>query len=95
MFNYVIEKIKRSEFKNTPFRHLYIENLFDENHFSAITNAKEINIPPINCDSDLFDSLINVKEKILSILPTNFKAKIKNIIRKSGDKVVNDRLKKN
>ena len=65
MFNYVIEKIKRSEFKNTPFRHLYIENLFDENHFSAITNAREINIPPINCDSDLFDSLFEKGYKII------------------------------
>lgn len=66
MFNYVIEKINSADFSTTPFRHIYIEELFSHEHFSAIINADEINVPPQESDSALFDDLFERGYKIVN-----------------------------
>jgi hypothetical protein len=66
MFDYVINKIESAEFTESPFRHLYIEDLFSEEHFSAITSAREIGLPPQNSDSELFDALFGNGYKIIN-----------------------------
>ena len=36
-FNYLIEKINKSDFKYEPFKHIYIEDFFKEDDFKKIT----------------------------------------------------------
>jgi hypothetical protein len=66
MFDYIIDKIESAELTESPFRHLYIEDLFSEEHFSAITTAAEIGLPPQDSDSELFDALFANGYKIIN-----------------------------
>lgn len=66
MFDYVIEKIRNAEFSESPFHHLYLEDLFSPEHFDAITSAPEVHIPPQHTDAELFDALFSCGYKIVN-----------------------------
>lgn len=66
MFNYVIEKIENADFRETPFRHVYVEDLFSPDHFSEIVSAREVNIAGQESDSALFDTLFDHGYKIVN-----------------------------
>jgi hypothetical protein len=56
-FDYLVEKIRGAEFSYAPFKHVYIENFFSEEHFSQITQSSEIKAPQVNNDFDLIEKL--------------------------------------
>lgn len=66
MFDYIIEKIENAEFVETPFRHLYLDDLFSPEDFAEITLAPEVCIPPKRDDADLFDALFSSGYKIVN-----------------------------
>ena len=43
-FSYLLEKIKEIDFTKKPFKHIYIENFFSENHFTKLTNSPQIKL---------------------------------------------------
>lgn len=45
MFDYLIEKIHQAEFETQPFRHLYITDWLNAEHFAAITQDPQIRLP--------------------------------------------------
>ena len=44
-FTYLIEKIYSADFTEQPFKFIYVEDFFTEDHFSRITNCKQIRVP--------------------------------------------------
>lgn len=58
-FNYLIKKIKDSDFSSEPFKHLYLENFFSDAHFQEIINSNEIVSPKATNDSELIEGLKN------------------------------------
>lgn len=64
-FNYLIKKIEEAEFLHTPFKHLYIENFFSDQHFSEIIQCNEIKSPIANTDEELIDGLYKKGFKII------------------------------
>ncbi|WP_425093362.1 hypothetical protein [Tropicimonas sp. S265A] len=56
-FSYLIEKIRNAEFRTEPFKHIYIEDFFDEKHFAELSQSPEINLSEQNSDPELFDAL--------------------------------------
>lgn len=56
-FDYLIDKISKADFSLTPFRHVYLEDLFSPEHFNALVKSDEINIPAAKCDRSLCDHL--------------------------------------
>jgi hypothetical protein len=65
-FDYLIEKINNSSFQDSPFKHIYIENFFSDEHFEEIINCPEISIPVCNNDDDLFNELFQAGYKIIN-----------------------------
>ena len=43
-FKYLIDKILKEDFKKEPFKHIYIENFFEEEDFDLIVNLSLIHI---------------------------------------------------
>jgi len=66
VFEYLLRKIKRSKFKNYPFKHTYIENFFNHHDFKKITSSKEICLKNLKSDNDLFNNLFNNNYKIIN-----------------------------
>lgn len=64
-FEYLIEKINKTEFSFSPFKHIYIENFFSDEHFDQIVKAKEIRPPQSNDDIDLIDNLCHIGFKVI------------------------------
>jgi len=58
-FDYLIEKIEKAEFEFSPFKHLYIESFFSDDHFNEIKNSEEIAAPQAKNDEELIDGLTN------------------------------------
>jgi hypothetical protein len=56
-YNYLLKKIRETDFSTKPFKHLYIENFFNEKDFSDIINSPQINLPVVNSDRELYNSL--------------------------------------
>ena len=56
-FDYLIDKIASVEFSDSPFKHVYIEEFFSEDHFDEIVNSPEILPPDVTTDEELIDSL--------------------------------------
>lgn len=52
-FGCLIEKIRKAEFEEEPFRHVYIEDFFDARHFREITNSPEVALKQAADDDDL------------------------------------------
>ena len=56
-FSYLAKKITDSDFAEYPFKHVYIEDFLQPEHFEAIIACPEIASPPASSDSDLFSLL--------------------------------------
>lgn len=57
MFDYLLKKIEEAEFQTLPFKHIYIEDFFNETQFNEIINANEIKINSLKNDKELFEKL--------------------------------------
>ena len=64
-FMYLIEKISKASFENQPFKHIYIENFFNNSDFEEIITSDEISVPSASSDSELIEGL---KEKGFKII---------------------------
>jgi len=64
-FNYLLDKIRNADFRDDPYKHVEIDDFFSDEHFQAITAAKEINITNLASDSELLDKLIGTNYKII------------------------------
>jgi hypothetical protein len=56
-FAYIADKIVTAQFEEQPFRHLYIEDLFNYEDFLGIINSREVNIAPVKSDEELITAL--------------------------------------
>jgi hypothetical protein len=63
-FDYIVDKIQKTDLDFQPFRHLYLENVFRDEDFARITAAPEVDIPPAENDEQLMQELYrhNFKE---------------------------------
>ena len=59
MFEYLSEKILTADFKYDPFKHLEINNIFNQNHFKNIVNSEDIKFPEFKSDVELIKHLEN------------------------------------
>ena len=59
MFDYLIEKIEKAEFIDTPFPHLDIQDFLSEEHFNLILNQEQIHFDPVETDQQLHDKLLD------------------------------------
>ena len=57
-FSYLIDKIKKAEFHELPFKHLELKQFLNEKDFKEITRTQEINLTEEK-KSDLKDKLKN------------------------------------
>src|SRR5690242_18417094 len=57
-FDYLLEKLRFSEFVSEPFQHLYIENFFSNEHFHRIIASQQINLLPQHTAQDLIETLL-------------------------------------
>jgi hypothetical protein len=78
-FAYVADKIVTAQFAEQPFRHLYIEDLFNCEDFLGIINSREVNIAPVKSDEELITALHqnNFKEIEFPGITTDLKAYLK------------------
>ena len=58
MFNYLLDKINSANFLDAPFEHIYIEDFFNNDHFSEIINSKQINLIDFKNTEELCDGLL-------------------------------------
>jgi hypothetical protein len=65
-FDYLIDKILNADFSNSPFKHIYIEDFFEKQHFDAIVNCSEISVGEASSDEDLFERLFKNNYKVVS-----------------------------
>ena len=63
-FDYLLDKIARAELLGDPFRHIWIDDLFTQEHFSAITAVPEIDVHA-RTDETLFDALFDQGYQII------------------------------
>ena len=56
-FSYILNKIQNAEIFEHPFRHLEIDNLFNESDFKKIIASQEIAINQVENDEELFQAL--------------------------------------
>lgn len=63
--NYLIEKIKNAKFSDFPFKHIYIENFFEENDFKDIINSSDVCYLGLKNDEILIHSLLDGGYKII------------------------------
>ena len=64
-FDYLLNKIRGSDFSLDPFRHVEIRNFFSEEDFQEITTAKEISTSGSN-DPALIDVLLETGYRIIN-----------------------------
>ena len=57
MFEYLLEKISKADFKDEPFKHIEIKNFFNEVDFQNILKQSDIKFPSFNNDEQLIDHL--------------------------------------
>lgn len=57
-FNYLIDKIRKTDFSESPFKHVYIEDFFSPEHFAEIKSSNEIASPVASNDNELIDGLM-------------------------------------
>ena len=65
-FSYLLHRILAAPFEQTPFRHLWIDGLFSEAHFSEIIRSPEVAIPTAHSDEHLFDLLFEAGYRIIA-----------------------------
>jgi hypothetical protein len=56
-FDYVLERISAEPLRTTPFKHLYLEDVFSGADFAQIISASEVDIKSVRDDDQLFDGL--------------------------------------
>jgi len=64
-FDYLLSKITDAKLETVPFQHIYINNFFDDQHFSQIVSSPEILLPPADSDEHIFDTLFSRNYKII------------------------------
>ena len=64
-FDYLLKKIRRSDFSLHPFRHVEIKNFFSEEDFQEITTANEISTSASN-DPALIEVLLETGYRIIN-----------------------------
>ncbi|MDB9696539.1 hypothetical protein OAA80_00920 [Amylibacter sp.] len=64
-FDQVITKLKKAEFAKSPFKHIYLNNVFSENDFKKITECPEIKLRSVSNDEELFEQLFENGYKII------------------------------
>ena len=57
-FDYILNKISTATIVDEPFKHISIQNLFSDSHFTQITNDQQIKIPKYQTDKDLLSGLV-------------------------------------
>jgi len=62
-FDYIIDKIHRADFVESPFKYLYIENFFNQEDFELITSDKQINLQKYNSTEELIEDIQSKKYK--------------------------------
>ena len=55
-FSYLIDKIDKASFEDQPFKHIYIENFFNNSDFEEIITSDEISVPRL-IDPELIEGL--------------------------------------
>ncbi len=55
--DYIIDKIETAPFVDAPFRHIYIEDLFNAEDFAELISQPEIDVPVVDSDKALIDML--------------------------------------
>lgn len=77
--SYVIEKIKNAEFSNSPFKHIEVSNIFEDDDFEAIIQSSEITTNVAQDDEMLFHELFSHNYKIIDFpgCVVNYKEYIK------------------
>jgi len=65
-FDYLIEKITKSEFREHPFKHIYIEDFFSKEDFQKIISNSEVNVGPCSSDQELFTRLFEQNYKVIN-----------------------------
>lgn len=56
-FDYILDKIRQTDFETTPFKHLEINGLFEQSDFEQIISSPEIRLPQAASDRELFATL--------------------------------------
>ena len=56
-FTYLIDKIYSAEFTENPFKFIYVEDFFTEDHFTRITNCKQIKVPEFKSTEEMCSRL--------------------------------------
>lgn len=64
-YTYLLDKIRSADFDSLPFKHIEINDFFNEEDFQQITAASEINIPDLVSDAKLVDTLLERNYKII------------------------------
>ena len=54
---YLADKILNADFIYEPFKHIYIEDFFTEEHFNEIIKSKQIAAPIVDNDRELLNTL--------------------------------------
>ena len=57
-FGYLASKVEKADFLYEPFKHIYLENFFSDEHFREIISSSEIGAPVASNDSELIDGLM-------------------------------------
>lgn len=65
-FSYLAEKILMSDFLDVPFKHLYIDNFFNEEDFTSIIACPEIATPTVETDEQLISELRSLGYEIIA-----------------------------
>ena len=65
-FSYLLEKIYDASFYNDPFKHIYIENFFNDNDFKEIITSDEILTPIASSDTELIEGLKEKGYKVIN-----------------------------
>lgn len=56
-FDYLLDKLAAADIRSSPFRHVWIEEFFEAEHFAALTAAPEIDVSA-SSDEAVLDALI-------------------------------------
>lgn len=56
-FNYLIDKIYEADFQSEPFKFIYVEDFFTQDHFDRITACQQIKVPQFNSTEEMCKEL--------------------------------------
>ena len=64
-FDYILEKIRSADFCEEPFKHLEIFDFLSPEHFNAVINSPQVNIPTASNPAALIESLNSVGYELI------------------------------